>query len=71
MQNLMMMLLNQMKAKKPQMFNQVQTMIENKEDPQKLLKQITGNYTPEQKTQFKNYIKGFGITDEQLKDIDI
>lgn len=71
MQNLMTMLLNQMKAKNPQVFNTVQTMMENKEDPQKLLKQITGNYTPEQKTQFKNYIKGFGITDEQLKDIDI
>ena len=64
-------LLNQLKAKNPQMFNQVQSMINNKENPQELLKKITGNYTPEQKTQFKNYLKGFGITDEQLKDIDI
>lgn len=71
MQNLTMMLLNQMKAKSPQMFQRIETMMNNKENPQELLKQITGNYTPEQKEQFKNYLKGFGITDEQLKGIDI
>lgn len=63
--------MNQMKAKNPQMFHKIEQLMENKENPQELLKQITGNYTPEQKTQFKNYLKGFGITDEQLKGIDI
>lgn len=69
--NLTTMLMNQMKAKNPQMYQQIETMMNNKENPQELLKQITGNYTPEQKEQFKNYLKGFGITDEQLKGIDI
>lgn len=44
MQNLTMMLLNQMKAKNPQMFQRIETMMNNKENPQELLKQITGNY---------------------------
>ena len=72
MQNqIMNLLMNQVKAKNPQIFQKVQSMMEKKENPQELLKQITGNYSPEQKTQFREYLKGFGITDEQIKGIDI
>jgi len=63
--------MNQIKAKNPQMFQKVQTMMDRKENPQDLLKQITGNYSPEQKTQFREYLKSFGITDEQINGIDI
>lgn len=53
------------------MYQKVQTMMENKENPRELLKQITNNYSPEQKTQFKQYIQGFGITDEQIDQLGI
>lgn len=38
----------------------------NKNNPEELLKQITSNYTPEQIKQFTEFVKGFGISDEQL-----
>ena len=35
-------------------------------NPQELLKQITGNYTPEQKASFIKFANGYGITNDQL-----
>jgi len=35
-------------------------------NPQDLLKQLTGKYSPEQMQQFAQFANGFGISNEQL-----
>ena len=56
--------------KNPQVFQQVQNLIKNN-NPQDVLKDITGNYTPEQTAQFKKFMNGYGVTEEQLKQFGI
>ncbi len=60
-----------MKAKNPQMFQQFQNMQKNQNDPQKLIKDMTSKYTPEQLQNFRQYANGFGISDEQLEKFGI
>lgn len=55
----------------PQAYQQYQNLRQSQNNPQEFLNQITGNYTPEQKKNFINYAKGFGITDEQLNQYGI
>ena len=69
-QILMNQLQNQIKMKNPQVFQQVQNLIKNN-NPQDVLKDITGNYTPEQTAQFKKFMNGYGVTEEQLKQFGI
>ena len=69
-QMLMNQLQNQIKMRNPQVFNQVQNLIKNN-NPQDVLKEITGNYTPEQKEKFKKFINSYGVSDEQLKQYGI
>ena len=57
--------------KNPQALNQIEELRKNKGNPQELLNQITGNYTPEQKQQFMKFANGFGFTEEQLKEFGI
>ncbi len=52
--------------KNPQMFKQYEEIRKNNGNPQELLKQATGNYSPEQMKQFRQFANGFGITNEQL-----
>ncbi len=59
-------LLNQMKAKNPQIFQQFQNFQKNQNDPQKIIKDMTSKYTPEQVQSFRQYANGFGISNEQL-----
>ena len=60
-----------MKAKNPQALKQVEELRKNNGNPQELLKQITGKYTPEQMQQFSKFANGFGFTEEQLKGFGI
>ena len=53
------------------MFQFVSQAQKNQNNPQEIFKQITEKYTPEQKKQFNEFAKGFGITDEQLKQYGI
>lgn len=55
-----------MKAKNPQMFQQFQNLVKSKNDPNKILSDITSKYSPEQMQQFRQFANGFGVTDEQL-----
>ena len=57
--------------KNPQMFHQYEEIRKNNGNPQELLKQVTGNYTPEQMQQFQKFANGFGITNEQLSQFGI
>ena len=55
----------------PQKANQIQSLMKNNGNPQELLNQTIKGYTPEQIQQFRQYAKGFGITDEQLEKFGI
>lgn len=50
----------------PQMFKQFQNLQRNQNDPQKLLNEMMGKYTPEQKKQFIQFANNFGVNEEQL-----
>ena len=68
---LMNQLQNQMKMKNPQMFQMFQNLQKNQSNPQEIINNVIGNYKPEQIQQFRQYAKGFGITDEQLDQFGI
>ena len=60
-----------MKAKNPQMYQIFQKQKKNKNDPKQIINNMVSNYKPEQINQFRQYAKGFGITDEQLNQFGI
>ena len=60
-----------MKMKNPQMFQMFQNLQKNQSNPQEIINNVIGNYKPEQIQQFRQYAKGFGITDEQLNQFGI
>lgn len=53
------------------MFQMFQNLQKNKSDPKEIINNMIGNYKPEQINQFRQYAKGFGITDEQLEKFGI
>ena len=57
--------------KNPQAYNQYEEIRKNNGNPQELLKQATSNYTPEQMEGFIKFANGFGISNEQLKELGI
>ena len=60
-----------MKMKNPQMFQMFQNLQKNQSNPQEIINNVIGNYKPEQIQKFRQYAKGFGITDEQLNQFGI
>jgi hypothetical protein len=46
-------------------------LVENTNDPQKFLNQLTNNYTDAQKEQFIKFANGYGVSAEQLKNYGI
>ena len=71
MQNQMLqMLMNQLKAKNPQMFQMVEQARQNQSNPIEMFKQVTNNYSPEQMNNFYQQIERMGFSPdliEQLK----
>lgn len=55
-----------MKAKNPQMFKFVEQAQKNQSNPQEIFKQLTNNYTPEQKEALFERAKQFGIGDDVI-----
>lgn len=53
------------------MFQQFQNLQKNQSNPQEIINDMIGKYKPEQINQFRQYAKGFGITDEQLNQFGI
>ena len=71
MQNqMMMMLMNQLKARNPQFFQMINQARQNNSNPQELYKEITSKYTPEQMQKFTNFAKQFGFSEEQLNQLN-
>lgn len=50
----------------PQVYQRLQDLIKNQNDPQQFLTDITKNYTPEQTEQFIKFANSYGVTNEQL-----
>jgi hypothetical protein len=48
------------------MFKKYEQIRKSNGNPEELLKEVTGNYTPEQMQNFMKFANGFGITNEQL-----
>ena len=53
------------------MFQMFQNLQKNQSNPQEIINNVIGNYKPEQIQKFRQYAKGFGITDEQLNQFGI
>ena len=66
MNQLIQMLMNQLKMRNPQMLQQYQELQKNQGNPQEFLTGLMSNYSPEQVERFRSYVRGFGFTDEQL-----
>ena len=60
-----------MKAKNPQMFQMFQNLQKSQNDPKEIINNMIGQYKPEQIKQFREYAKGFGITEEKLNQFGI
>ena len=70
MQNQMIaMLMNQLKAKNPQAFQTVNQAIKNQSNPMELLKQVTSNYDSKTKEAFFNQAKQMGFGEDLLKQV--
>ena len=55
----------------PQIYQQYQDLKKSNGNPQEMINNIVGKYTPEQKANFMKYANGFGISNEQLTNYGI
>ena len=55
----------------PQAIKQIEELKKNNGNPNELIQQITGKYTPEHMQKFRQFANGFGFTDEQLNQFGI
>ena len=55
-----------MKVKMPKNFQVAQNLMQNKNNPQDLVRQIMGNISPEQKQNLLNQAKNYGCPNELL-----
>lgn len=53
--------------KNPQMFQMLKQAQENKNNPMEMLKQVTSNYTPEQRNILFERAKQFGVPDNVIQ----
>ena len=58
-----------MKIKNPQMYQQINQLRQSNGNPSELLKQVIGNYTPEQMNNFINQARMMGFNDSLLNQI--
>lgn len=68
-QILMQQLQNQLSKTNPKLFQQFIQL--QKQNPHDVLRDIMSKYSPEQMEQFKKYLTGFGIREEQLQQYGI
>lgn len=62
-------LMSQMKVKLPQNFQVAQNLMQGKNNPQGLVKQIMGNISPEQKQNLLNQMKQYGCPENILSQL--
>ncbi len=64
--NPMQILLNQLKARNPQMFQFIEKAQKNQSNPEEIFKQVTKDYKPEQLDNLFKTAKQFGVPDEVI-----
>ena len=70
MQNqLISMMMNQLKMKQPQMFQLVEQARKNQSNAMEMFRDVTKNYSPEQMENLINRAKQFGVPEEVLQNI--
>jgi hypothetical protein len=70
MQNqLITMMMNQLKMKQPQMFQLIEQARKNQSNPMEMFRDVTKNYTPEQMDSLINRARQFGIPEDVLQQI--
>ena len=62
-------LISQLRQRQPQMFQFLEQARQNQSSPMDLLKQVTGNYTPQQLQNFYITAQRMGFPDEVLTEI--
>lgn len=62
-------MMGQMKVKMPQNFQTINALMQNKNNPQGLVKQIMGNISPEQKQSLLNQMKQYGCPNNILSQL--
>ena len=62
-------LMGNLKVKMPQNFQVVNNLMQNKTDPQQIVKQIMGNISPEQKQNLLNQCKSYGMPENLLSQL--
>lgn len=62
-------MMEQMKVKMPQNFQTINALMQGKNNPQGLVKQIMGNVSPEQKQGLLNQMKQYGCPDNILSQL--
>ena len=67
--NPMQMLMKQVQIRNPQMFQMLEQAQKNQSNPMDLLKQVTGNYTPEQMKNFYSVAQYMGCPNDILSQI--
>ena len=66
---LMTMLMNQLKMRNPQVFQMVEQARKNNSDPMDMFRQITSNYKPEQLNSLFDRAKQLGVPDDYIKEL--
>lgn len=62
-------MMGQMKVKMPQNFQTINALMQGKNNPQGLVRQIMGNINPEQKQNLLNQMKQYGCPDNILSQL--
>jgi len=63
------MLMNQLKAKNPQMYQMIEQARQGNADPMQLFKQVTNGYTPEDMNNLYSKAKQMGFPEDALQQI--
>lgn len=61
--------MNNLRARNPQLANQVQNLINNRSDPMQFYHQLMKDKTPEQMENFYKFIKQYGVSEETLNQL--
>lgn len=63
------MLMNQLKIKNPKMFQMIDQARQNQDNPMELFKQVTNGYSPEQMTNLINQARNMGFPENVLEQV--
>ena len=64
------MIMNMVKQNNPQVFNQIQTLMQNGVNPEQYARNQIANASPQQVEQVKQVARQFGINEQQIHQID-